>query len=146
MRARVDVAAIVHTTDSLIGQPRVAVIDDRPPRVNLVLRTLAGARFRARGFTSPREALDVLASVRFDAVITDHRMGEFDATTLCARLRDKHGAQAPRVVLLTRSIHDVMIPDRELFASILEKPVSPAGLLVAIERALAPVRAARRLA
>lgn len=130
----------MHTLSTSVSLPRVAVIDDRPPRVNLALRTLAGARFRARGFTSPREALDVLTSVRFDAVITDHRMGDVDAAALCAKLRERLGRDAPRFVLVTRSIHDVMIPDRELFAGIIEKPVTPSGLLRAVERALEKTR------
>jgi CheY-like chemotaxis protein len=128
----------VSNLDALvISTPRVAVIDDRPPRVNLALRILAGARFRARGFTSPRDALDVLSTVRFDVVVADHRMGgDIDGPSLCARLRERLGPNAPPFVLLTRSIHDVAIPERELFAGILEKPVSPAGLLAGLGRAL----------
>lgn len=133
----------MHINSATIALPRVAVIDDRPPRVNLALRTLAGARFRARGFTSPREALQVLTTVRFDAVITDHRMGDIDAPSLCSKLRERLGRDAPGFVLITRSIHDVMIPDREIFAGILEKPVSPTGLLLAVERAIE--RSGRRL-
>lgn len=124
------------TTELTVRQPRIAVIDDRPLRVNVALRILAGARYRARGFTSPKDALDVLCTTAFDAVLTDHRMGEHDAAVLCATLRRRLGAAAPPVVVVTRSVHDVAIPDRDLFAGILLKPLSPGGLLTSLRRAL----------
>ncbi|MDQ3033794.1 MAG: response regulator [Myxococcota bacterium] len=124
------------TTEIALRQPRIAVIDDRPLRVNVALRILAGARYRARGFTSPSEAIDVLCSTPFDAVLTDHRMGEHDAAWLCATLRRRLGLAAPPMVVVTRSIHDVAIPDRDLFAGILLKPLSPGGLLTSLQRAL----------
>lgn len=127
--------------DSSIRQPRIAVIDDRPLRVNLALRILAGARYRARGFTSPRDALAVLSAVPFDVVLADHRMGEHDAAQLCATLRGRLGASAPAFVVVTRSIHDVAIPDRDLFAGILQKPLSPGGLLAGLQRVIRARRA-----
>jgi CheY-like chemotaxis protein len=122
--------------ESTIRKPKIAVIDDRPGRVNLALRVLAGARYRARAFTSPREALDVLSTTHFDVVLTDHRMGEHDASELCGALRSRLGEAAPPIVLLTRSVHDLAIRDRELFAGILIKPLSPRALLSALTQAL----------
>lgn len=122
--------------ETVFRQPRIAVIDDRPLRVNLALRILAGARYRARGFTSPKEALDVISTVPFDLVLTDHRMGEHDAAHLCSALRARLGSAAPAFVLITRSIHNVAIPDRDLFAGILLKPVSPGGLLASLQRVI----------
>lgn len=127
--------------ETTLRQPRIAVIDDRPLRVNLALRILAGARYRARGFTSPKEALDVISTGQFDLVLTDHRMGEHDASRLCAALQARLGGAAPAFVLMTRSIHDVAIPDRDLFAGILLKPLSPGGLLTALQRVMRGRRA-----
>jgi CheY-like chemotaxis protein len=126
----------VSTDQIALRQPRIAVIDDRPLRVNLALRILAGARYRARGFTSPKDALSVLSTVPFDVVLADHRMGEHDAAQLCATLRTRLGAAAPAFVVVTRSIHDVAIPDRDLFAGILQKPLSPGGLLAGLQRVI----------
>lgn len=126
----------VTTRELAIPTPRVALVDDRPGRVNLALRVLAGARYRARAFTSLEQAFDVLTTTRFDVVVTDHRMGGHDASELCAHLRGRFGVASPPVVLVTRSVHDVAIRDRELFAGILIKPLSPKALLTALARAL----------
>lgn len=123
-----------------LARPRIAVLDDRPTRVNLALRILAGARFRARGFTSRSDALRIMASVRFDAVLTDHRDGEHDAARFCVQLRDRLGEAAPPVLVVAPSVHDVAIPDRALFAGILIEPLSPPGLLESIRRVVGRAR------
>ncbi len=122
------IAIALTSQETTTRKPKIAVIDDRPGRVNLALRVLAGARYRARAFTSPKDALDV--------VLTDHRMGEHNASELCDTLRARLGDAAPPIVLLTRSVHDLAIRDRELFAGILIKPLSPNALLSALKQAL----------
>ncbi len=130
------IAIALTSQETTTRKPKIAVIDDRPGRVNLALRVLAGARYRARAFTSPKDALDVLSTTRFDVVLTDHRMGEHNASELCDTLRARLGDAAPPIVLLTRSVHDLAIRDRELFAGILIKPLSPNALLSALKQAL----------
>jgi len=83
--------------------PNVVVIDDRVTNRNILARLAASVEegVRVRAFASPRAALDSVAKVVPDLVITDYKMPEMDGADFIRAFRALPGASEIPVVVVT---------------------------------------------
>jgi two-component system response regulator HydG len=63
---------------------RILVVDDRPEMAEMIAEDLAERGYEVVASSSGREALRLLNTERFDALVTDLRMPEVDGLTLLA--------------------------------------------------------------
>ena len=83
--------------------PNVVVIDDRVTNRNILARLAASVEegVRVRAFASPQAALDSVATVIPDLVITDYKMPEMDGADFIRAFRALPGAREIPVVVVT---------------------------------------------
>jgi len=117
--------------------PRVLVAEDSPVNQTVAVRTLERCGCQTDVAHSGREALAMLASRRYDAVLMDCQMPELDGYEATAELRRREGAgQHTPVIAMTG---DTMDGDRErcLKAGMddyLSKPIERAALIAVLDR------------
>jgi two-component system sensor histidine kinase/response regulator len=118
---------------------RALIVDDNATNRLLLEELLKSWGLRTASASGGHAALQLLseASTRdpFGLVITDMHMPEMDGLSLARRIRDKH-AELPLVMLTSLSESAVAAGHRDLFASVLSKPVRSAELESSIARAL----------
>lgn len=117
---------------------RVAVIDDEPDAVRLVVRLLSHDGYEVTGYTDAREALATIAGGEsFDLVLCDVRMPHLDGLTFFDQLSTSRPEMAERLVFLTGVAVEgnVTFPE-SLPAPALEKPVAPNRLREVVHAAL----------
>ena len=122
------------------GPARVLVVDDEPDIAELVRSLLEGAGYDVACADSGQVALEMLDTVRFDAIVSDLRMPDMDGAALWRAVRDRHPALARRVVFVTG---DTLSPGARQFLDDtgclhLDKPFSGGDLLKLVNRALQP--------
>jgi PAS domain S-box-containing protein len=121
--------------------PRVLVAEDSPVNQTVAVRTLERVGCQADVAHSGREALAMLASRQYDAVLMDCQMPELDGYEATAELRRREGAgQHIPVIAMTG---ETMDGDRErcLAAGMddyLSKPIERAALVAVLQRWLPP--------
>jgi CheY-like chemotaxis protein len=115
---------------------RILIADDEPD-----MREIFATWFRNLGCTvteaaDGKEALDLLARDRFDAVVTDVRMPRVDGIQLVHHLHTS-GSYTP-VVIFVSGFVDLPLPDAFDFGveAVLSKPCERADLIAAVERSL----------
>jgi PAS domain S-box-containing protein len=117
--------------------PCVLVAEDSPVNQTVAVRTLERVGCQADVARSGREALAMLASRHYDAVLMDCQMPELDGYEATAELRRREGAgQHTPVIAMTG---DAMDGDRErcLEAGMddyLSKPIERAALVAVLDR------------
>jgi two-component system response regulator HydG len=117
--------------------PRVLVVDDRLEMAETLAEGLDERGFQAVSISSGKEAIRMLQSEHFDAIVTDLRMPEIDGLAL---LRASYGLDPSRPVILMTAYGSVA---SALEASglgayhYLMKPFRLDALVWLIERALA---------
>jgi two-component system NtrC family sensor kinase len=79
----------------------VLVVDDEADIREALSEILRGARHRVVTASSGREALQRLATERYDAILTDIRMPDLDGRALYEEIARRWPAQAGRVVFVT---------------------------------------------
>jgi two-component system sensor histidine kinase/response regulator len=118
---------------------RALIVDDNATNRLLLEELLSSWGLRTASASGGRAALELLseASARdpFGLVITDMHMPEMDGLSLARQIKDKHAA-IPLVMLTSLSESTVAAANRDLFASVLSKPVRSAELESSIARAL----------
>lgn len=125
---------MISPTDSPVNV--VVVDDDREMRQSLV-RFLERSGYRVVAFPRAEHALDALASVLTDVVVSDVRMPGMSGLELLNRL--EHAAHAPPIVLITAHGDVPMAVDAMKAGAFdfVEKPFQPNRLLDAVRRAAA---------
>lgn len=121
----------------VVADVPVAVIDDNSDALQLFRRYLDGTRYRFVGTSDPQQALALVAESAARLVVLDLMLPQVDGWELLSRLREHPNTRHIPVVICT------VLPEEELAllfgaAALLRKPVTQAGLLAALDRALAP--------
>jgi DNA-binding response OmpR family regulator len=81
---------------------RVLIVDDEEMIRELVRATLStDGRFELSEAADGESALTAVAESLLDLVILDVRMPGIDGVETCQRIRSQHGAQGPKVLMLT---------------------------------------------
>jgi PAS domain S-box-containing protein len=117
---------------------RVLVVDDEPEIADLIRAVLEGAGFEVLTAESGAVALEMLAELRPDAIVSDVRMPDLDGAGLWRAVRQLWPALAQRMVFVTG---DTLSPQaRQLLdesgCAGVDKPFSNADLLAAVHAAL----------
>ncbi|APR79483.1 two-component sensor histidine kinase [Minicystis rosea] len=124
---------------------RILVVDDEPDAQELVKRLLEEQGARVVTAAAAAEALDVLASVRFDAVVSDIGMPGMDGYEMIRRVRAGSAARAVPAVALTayaRPEDRARALDAGYQAHI-AKPVEPTEMLAIVAGLICAVAEAR---
>jgi PAS domain S-box-containing protein len=117
---------------------RVLVVDDEPEIADLIRSMLEGEGFDVVTAESGAVALEMLAEVRFDAIVSDVRMPELDGAGLWRAVRESWPTLARRMLFVTG---DTLSPQaRQLLdesgCGSLDKPFAKPDLLAALHAAL----------
>lgn len=109
---------------------RILVIDDDPHLLKLARHALEHAGAEVVATADPRTAVDEARSARFDAVLLDVIMPEFDGFQLLERLRQAIPADLPPVIVMSAASDRV--PAERLAAcgvrGVIPKPFDPTKL------------------
>lgn len=117
--------------------PRVAVVDEDASRLREIADILDQSGFAAHAFTSARSACQIAIAVGFDAMLVEHGIREMPLHQLQQGLTQRLGAAAPQIVVLTRRLHEMPIPERSRYVAVLPRPVPIDTMLAAVESAVA---------
>lgn len=117
--------------------PKIAVVDEDPARVREISDLLEQAGYAPHAFTSPRSASHIAVAIGFDAMLIEHGIREMSLPELADGLEHRLGARAPQVVVLTRQLHEMPIPERSRYVAVLPRPIEVDRLLASIESAVA---------
>ncbi len=112
-------------------QQRVLVIDDEPELADVMREMLEGAGYEVATAESGAVALELLATARFDLVVSDLRMPDMDGAGLWREVSAHFPQLAHRMLFVTG---DTLSPDARQFlrnarCAALDKPFSKAALL-----------------
>ena len=118
----------------------ILLAEDNKVNQKLALRLLEKMGYDADVANDGAEAVAAVGGARYDLVLMDVQMPEMDGLEATRRIIELHGNDRPRIVALTA---DAMQDDRErcLAAGMdeyLTKPIRPAELADALERAAQP--------
>ena len=120
-------------------QARVLVVDDEAELADVMREMLEGAGYEVATAESGAVALELLATARFDAIVSDLRMPDMDGAGLWREVSARHPLLARSMLFVTG---DTLSPDaREFLRSArcasLDKPFSKADLLARVADLLA---------
>jgi HD-like signal output (HDOD) protein/CheY-like chemotaxis protein len=116
---------------------RILLVDDEPQVLDVLRARLAVRRqdWTVQAVASGREAMGLLRSERFDAVVTDMQMPEMNGVELLKRVR-RIQPDVMRIVLSFQTNHDQKIDALPVAHQLLDKPVAVDVLDRVIARAL----------
>jgi signal transduction histidine kinase/CheY-like chemotaxis protein/putative methionine-R-sulfoxide reductase with GAF domain len=137
-----------HAASDVLGQRhplRILLAEDNPVNQKLALRLLAQLGYQPMVASDGLEAIAQLERQPFDVVLMDVQMPELDGLEATRRIRDRWTSGSPWIVAMTAN---AMAGDREacLAAGMndyISKPIRPAELATALERAPAGGSASR---
>lgn len=115
----------------------ILCVDDNPRNLFVLSALLRAAGHRTTECASGLEALELLASRRFDLVLLDMVMPDLDGLGVLSRLRESRGInQATPVIACTANVlPDQVAAYREAgMTGVLAKPIDPKSLLTAVSR------------
>lgn len=129
-----DVALSRAPVGARLGKRTVLVVEDEPADTALVSKTLVDAGYEVETVASAAEAITRCRERAFDAVTLDLVLPDMSGLDLLAALRAEPHMRGTPVVVVT------VIADAKLIAGfavhdVLRKPLEPAALLGALERA-----------
>ena len=128
-----------------IAVKRVLVVDDQFINRTILERQLVPCGIAVTLCRSGADALGVLQTASFDAILTDHNMPEMDGLTLATRIRAA-GIETPIVLLSSSPANARDAKGGEFLAATLQKPVLRADLyrrLQSLSGQIDPVSAPR---
>jgi len=119
-------------------QSRVLVVDDEPELAEVMRDMLESAGHEVAIAESGEVALELLATARFDAVVSDLRMPDMDGAGLWREVSARYPALARSMLFVTG---DTLSPDAREFlrgarCASLDKPFSKADLLARVAELL----------
>ncbi|GAB3262075.1 hypothetical protein GCM10027347_27520 [Larkinella harenae] len=123
-----------HSMTELEGK-RILVVDDNATNLAILERQFESWKLKPVLATSGEKALEILSgSLPFDLVITDMQMPGMDGIMLAEQMRER----APKIpILLLSSIGEELKSDqRQLFVSVLTKPIRQHVLSKHVQEAL----------
>jgi len=124
---------------------RVLLADDNALIGQVLVETLAALGWQVDLVTSGAAALARIAQAQaqgepYEAVLMDWRMPDGDGLAAARELRERQPAERPRVIMLTGFGRDFLSEAQQSaeapFDDYLTKPVTPAQIVEAVERAL----------
>jgi two-component system NtrC family sensor kinase len=123
------------------GRPRVLVVDDEPEIAELLREMLEGAGYEVASAGSGRDALALLGTARFDAIVSDLHMPDVDGAALWREVRTREPRLARRMLFVTG---DTLSPSVRQFLDRarcegLVKPFGKAALLARMAALLTAV-------
>ncbi len=129
------------------GGRSILVVDGDPDAADTLRLLLETAGHPVAVARSGQQALDTLRETRFDAVLTDLRLPDFDGLQLAGRIRALL-PESPRLIALTGAgrTQDRRATQEAGFAAHLVKPVSAGELFRALDGAPRPDREGRSAA
>jgi PAS domain S-box-containing protein len=126
---------IVHTTGTVAAPPtkvsaashKILVVDDEAEIRETLAAILTGARHHVVSVGSGREALERMATERYDVILTDIRMPDIDGRALYQEIARRWPAEAGRVVFVTGDTLASALRDfvSESGRPVIEKPFLP---------------------
>jgi EAL domain-containing protein (putative c-di-GMP-specific phosphodiesterase class I) len=120
----------------------VLVVDDEAVMRTSLSRILNDADFNVTTAQSGREALGLLDTKQFDAIVTDVMMPEMDGMELLSRIRQRD-RELPVIILTGHpTLDSAIIAVREASFRYLKKPCAPEALCDAVREAAAMYRLA----
>jgi len=119
---------------------RILVADDSPSIRKLVEFTLKSKGIQQSSAEDGREALELLAKGRFDAIVLDINMPRMDGFELLKTIKaDDAYASIPVIMLTTEGQEEDRQKAMDLGANeYIVKPFKPTQLLQLVEKVLAP--------
>ena len=139
LQRRISMTAELATHDT---KAHVLVVNDEPVIRTILLHVLNDANFTVTTAKSSVEALDVLDTQRFDAIITDIMMPGMDGIELLSRIRQRD-RELPVIILTGQpSLDSAIIAVREASFRYLKKPCAPEELCDTVREAAALYRLA----
>ena len=118
---KVSIPYIYYNMDDQAGKT-VLVVDDNKTNLTILKHQLDSWKLNTLLACSGDEALSILSTGKtIDLVITDLQMPSMDGVMLAARVKQKYPAIP--IVLLSSVGEDFKIEERELFISIMAKPI-----------------------
>ncbi len=91
---------------------RILLAEDNAVNQKLALHLLSKYGFEVEAVTNGQQALDALASNRYDLVLMDVQMPELDGLEATRRLRQREGAEGGHIPVIAMTAH-AMMGDRE---------------------------------
>jgi len=131
------VPAVLH--DMAVSlQQRVLVVDDEPELADVMREMLEGVGYDVATAESGAVALELLATARFDAIVSDLRMPDMDGAELWREVSAHHSHLARSMLFVTG---DTLSPDAREFlrgarCASLDKPFSKKDLLARVAQLL----------
>lgn len=119
---------------------RVVLVDEEERTVHAILSWLAALGYDVHAFTSPRDAIELVAREGADVVVTAAHVGDTSGAQICATIRERcreRGA-APACIALATASEGIAEGD-PAFDGVVRKPCSLDRLLEEISR-LVPAR------
>jgi CheY-like chemotaxis protein len=109
---------------------KVLIVDDNATNCYILQKQLEAWHFETVAVQSATSALEVLQSTRFDLVITDMHMPEYDGIYLAGKMKEKY-RHIP-LILLSSVGADKSKEYNHLFGAVLSKPMRQVDLKTAI--------------
>lgn len=116
----------------MVDQPKkVLVVDDEPEILSVIAESMKARALSADLMSNPRMAESRIEWQRYDAIVTDFRMGRLDGVGLIRAIRSsKANAETPVFVISGALDKDVILKLRALgVQGILVKPFTNAELI-----------------
>lgn len=115
---------------------RILIVDDEPAVCKVISRVLAGKGFEPEAAYGGREALALMASSSFDAVVLDIKMPDMDGFEVLAKIREAD-VDVPVVFLSANNENESMLLGLESGADdYMTKPFDPAFLAAKLQALL----------
>jgi len=112
---------------------RILCVDDEPNVVRLKCAILEQAGHDAVAATSAQQAVALIRSQQFDAVVTDWRLGEGSGHSVVAAAKSR---SAMPVVVVSGYVEEAYQASEPLADLYLEKPVNPEELVTVVNELL----------
>jgi DNA-binding NtrC family response regulator len=121
--------------------PRILVVDDEPDACEAFRLVLEQEGYRTTAETSPRSALEKLATEMFDLVLTDVSMAEMNGLDLCREIVGTRPGMPVILVTGKGSMDTVIAALRMGACDFLKKPLDARALVGSVAKNLRPVAA-----
>ena len=101
--SREDILTVVRRLSAQVGDgaDRVLVVEDDPIAGDAISKHLTGERLQVRRAITAAQAMNALESESFGCIVLDLSLPDMDGVELLQKLRKRHGANLPQVVIYT---------------------------------------------